>query len=233
MAGNHLKSVIVKKLSIPKRQQKIIFTVAFILLAIDAILSTFTLSISDIVTIRANKSISKFSQLESDDDSGQQLEVGKIYEKRNQRIREVCKKVKTTRPVFVNNRKKILPMSYWLKNRTNTCSLGKNIISEIAIFTFLLFGYTSFIQYLNFTDIMYDEDYDEDAIMNTEMPNTSHFYISRAFRSMGCFPNKVASSSLLAAFLTERGLKPTSYASPHSVGILLQPKVCMYNPTVY
>ena len=140
MTENHLKSVIAKKFSIPRRQQKIIITVALILLAFDTILSTFTLTISDIVTIRVN-SKTKFSQLKSDEsqDSAagihQQLEEEKIYKKRNQKIREVCKKVRTTRPVFVNNRKKKLPVSHWFTNRTNKCPLGNNIIYKIVLFT--------------------------------------------------------------------------------------------------
>lgn len=132
MVEKHLKSVIAKKFSIPRRQQKIIFTIALILIAFNTILSTFTLSISDIVTIRT-KSKTKLNELNSDErffqESAagihQQLEEEIIYKKRNQKIREVCKKVKTTRPVFVNNRKKKLSVSYWFKNRTNNCSLGK------------------------------------------------------------------------------------------------------------
>lgn len=141
MTENHLKSVIAKKFSIPRRQQKIIIIVALVLLAFDTILSTFTLTISDIVTIRVNSKTIKLSQLKSDESQEsaagihQQLEEEKIYKKRNQKIREVCKKVRTTRPVFVNNRKKKLPVSHWFKNRTNNCSLGNNIIYKNLLFT--------------------------------------------------------------------------------------------------
>ncbi|XP_057367487.1 uncharacterized protein LOC130688523 [Daphnia carinata] len=56
-----------------------------------------------------------------------------------------------------------------------------------------------------------------------ENPVTSHFSLAPSFHTMGCFLNKVASSSLVSAFLLVRGLAP-SLSSPHRYSGHLLPK---------
>ncbi|KAI9563063.1 hypothetical protein GHT06_010520 [Daphnia sinensis] len=59
--------------------------------------------------------------------------------------------------------------------------------------------------------------------VQVENPVTSHFSLAPSFRTMGCFLNKVASSSLVSAFLLVRGLAP-SLSSPHRFSGHLLPK---------
>ncbi len=68
--------------------------------------------------------------------------------------------------------------------------------------------------YIFFTAISLTEEY----------PVTSHFSLAPSFQTMGCFLNKVASSSLVSAFLLVRGLTPT-LSSPHRFSGHLLPKV--------
>ncbi|KZS20501.1 Uncharacterized protein APZ42_012878 [Daphnia magna] len=59
--------------------------------------------------------------------------------------------------------------------------------------------------------------------MYEEYPVTSHFSMAPSFQTMGCFLNKVASSSLVSAFLLVHGLGPT-FSSPHSLTSHLLPR---------
>lgn len=60
--------------------------------------------------------------------------------------------------------------------------------------------------------------------INIESPVTSHFSLATSFQTMGCFLNKVASSSLVSAFLRIHGLGP-AFSSPHSLAFHLYPRV--------
>ncbi|XP_046637689.1 uncharacterized protein LOC124315998 [Daphnia pulicaria] len=60
------------------------------------------------------------------------------------------------------------------------------------------------------------------SVMSVENPVTSHFSMAPTFQTMGCFLNKVASSSLVSAFLLLHGLGPT-FSSPHSLTSYLFP----------
>jgi hypothetical protein len=60
--------------------------------------------------------------------------------------------------------------------------------------------------------------------VSVENPVTSHFSMAPTFQAMGCFLNKVASSSLVSAFLLVHGLGPT-FSSPHSLTSYLLPTV--------
>lgn len=60
--------------------------------------------------------------------------------------------------------------------------------------------------------------------LSVENPVTSHFSMAPTFQTMGCFLNKVASSSLVSAFLLLHGLGPT-FSSPHSLTSHLLPRV--------
>ena len=60
--------------------------------------------------------------------------------------------------------------------------------------------------------------------LTEEYPVTSHFSLAPSFQTMGCFLNKVASSSLVSAFLLVHGLGPT-FSSPHSLTSHLLPRV--------
>ena len=57
------------------------------------------------------------------------------------------------------------------------------------------------IPYLNQTSPMLDEKSDE-------IPNTSHYHLISSYRTMGCFVNKVASTSFTTAFLKIQGITP-------------------------
>ncbi|KAI9563073.1 hypothetical protein GHT06_010530 [Daphnia sinensis] len=59
--------------------------------------------------------------------------------------------------------------------------------------------------------------------MYEEFPVTSHFSLAPSFQTMGCFLNKVASSSLVSAFLLVHGLGPT-FSSPHSLTSHILPR---------
>ncbi|XP_057367355.1 uncharacterized protein LOC130688394 [Daphnia carinata] len=59
--------------------------------------------------------------------------------------------------------------------------------------------------------------------MYEEFPVTSHFALAPTFQTMGCFLNKVASSSLVSAFLLVHGFGPT-FTSPHSLTFNLLPR---------
>lgn len=59
--------------------------------------------------------------------------------------------------------------------------------------------------------------------LEVERPSVSHFSVAKSFRTMGCFLNKVASSSLVSAFLAVRGFRPEKLYSPHSLVSLLRP----------
>lgn len=60
--------------------------------------------------------------------------------------------------------------------------------------------------------------------LTAEAPITSHFSMATSLQTMGCFLNKVASSSLVSAFLQTYGLGP-SFKSPHSLAFKLMPRV--------
>ena len=65
-----------------------------------------------------------------------------------------------------------------------------------------------------------------------EQANLEHFTLARSFRTMGCFVNKVASSSLVSAFLLTSGYN-ASFSSPHSYAPRLRPRVSLFpTPTV-
>jgi hypothetical protein len=57
-----------------------------------------------------------------------------------------------------------------------------------------------------------------------EQVNLEHFTVASSFQTMGCFVNKVASSSLVSAFLLVNGYGP-SFDSPHSLAPFLRPRV--------
>merc|ERR550534_563844 len=52
----------------------------------------------------------------------------------------------------------------------------------------------------------------------------SHFSLSSTFQTMGCFLNKVASSSLVSAFLLANGRSDGPWTSPHSLSSSLNPR---------
>ena len=75
--------------------------------------------------------------------------------------------------------------------------------------------------YIFFTAISLTEEY----------PVTSHFSLAPSFQTMGCFLNKVASSSLVSAFLLVRGLTPTLsslFGSPSAKGNPYLAQLCHY-----
>lgn len=59
--------------------------------------------------------------------------------------------------------------------------------------------------------------------IEVEHPSVSHFSMAKSFHTMGCFLNKVASSSLVSAFLAVRGFRPEKLYSPHSLVSILRP----------
>lgn len=61
--------------------------------------------------------------------------------------------------------------------------------------------------------------------LTVELPITSHFALAPSYQSMGCFLNKVASSSLVSTFLALNGLGSIEEDSPHRYVMRLQPRV--------
>ena len=74
------------------------------------------------------------------------------------------------------------------------------------------------IHYYLFFLVIYD-------LVEVEHPSVSHFSMAKSFHTMGCFLNKVASSSLVSAFLAVRGFRPEKLYSPHSLVSILRPTV--------
>ena len=126
---NQLTLVIPKQLPVfilHQRQLKHLFIIVLILaLVILATFSAPTLTYRAKTTDGQQKSDEELSKIAR---VNQEPEKGNIYQIRNRKIREVCKKVKTIRPLFVNNRKAKVPLSYWLKNWTALTS-GKIIFN--------------------------------------------------------------------------------------------------------
>jgi len=56
-----------------------------------------------------------------------------------------------------------------------------------------------------------------------EHPSIAHFSMVKPFRTMSCLLNKVASSSLVSAFLVANGFEARNWASPHSMVSFLRP----------
>lgn len=57
-----------------------------------------------------------------------------------------------------------------------------------------------------------------------KMVKMSHFSVSSTYQTMGCFLNKVASSSLVSAFLLANGHGNGPWTSPHSLSSYLNPR---------
>ena len=119
----YLTSLIVKKLFGRRRQSsRTIFIVTFLLTSV-------VLALLDVVGISklTTTSIDDDDHHNDSDEINKEVELNIIYQIMNQRIQEVCKKVKTTRPVFVRNRNAKVPFSFWLKNWTRSSS-GKYLV---------------------------------------------------------------------------------------------------------
>lgn len=138
--GNQITSVFTKQLFVlHQRQLKHLFI--FVLILALVILATLSPTFKNTVTYRtettdgqqkSDEEADKMAQVNQEPDEGEN-----IYQIRNQKIREVCKKVKTTRPLFVNNRQAKVPLSYWLKNWT-ALTPGKIFYINLLIILFFL-----------------------------------------------------------------------------------------------
>jgi len=118
----YLTSLIVKKLFGRRRQSaRTIFIVTFLLTSV-------VLALLDVVRIsKTTTSIDDDDHHNGSGEINKEVELNIIYQIRNQRIQEVCKKVKTTRPVFVRNRNAKVPLSFWLENWARSSS-GKYLV---------------------------------------------------------------------------------------------------------
>ncbi len=119
--------IVTKCLCIRRRQSAGILFIATLLL------TSVILALLDVASVSKTTtpiSDNEHQNADSGDINNKDVELNVIYQIRNQRIKEVCKKVKTTRPIFVKNRNAKVPLSFWLKNWTNYSSGNKYIIKS-------------------------------------------------------------------------------------------------------
>ena len=104
---------------------------------------------------------------------------------------------------------------YWSSGHWNVCITQLQLFLSMLIHNLLYcFLENIFKVWLFFAD----------SINATEI-GFHNFVISEPFKVMGCLINKVASSSLVLAFLSLKGINTNGIVSPHSRLGLIQPKV--------